>query len=67
MVYGLKYESKETNLNIFNWLDKNSDLKTIHSLESTSFSLNKVENLLDHRLMLKDHLNPEKPYHLLQL
>jgi len=57
--YGLKYASKKTNLNAFDWLEANSDSKITHFLGLTSFSLNRVENQPDHYLALKDHLNLE--------
>jgi len=57
MVYGSKYMSEETNLNAFDWLDKNLDSRIILSPGLTSFFLNKVENPLNHCLALKDHPN----------
>jgi len=41
-------------------------LRTTHSLESISSPLNKVENLLDHHLALKDHPNQRFKNHLQQ-
>jgi len=60
MAYGLKCVSEETNLNAFDWLEMNLDSKTTHFPESTSFYSNKVENLPDHHLVLKDCPNPRK-------
>jgi len=62
MVYGLKYVSEETNLNVFDWLEMNLDSKTTHFPESTSFDLSKVENLHNCHLVPKGHLNPNKLY-----
>jgi len=67
MAYGLKYASKKTNLNAFDWLETNSDSRTTYFWGLTSFFSNKVGNQLDHHLMLKDHLNQKPKIHLWKL